>query len=407
MASTGRAVRTQEQVRRHNLSTILREVHVRGETSRAKLTEATGLNRSTVGVLTSELEAAGLVREETPVGTGATGRPSIVVCPAREVFVIAVDIGVDQLSAARVGLGGVVQAKRTSAQRRTNPSVSTVLKRLERLVAPLLADAPAGSTCVGVGAAVCGTVRTSDGLVRLSPNLGWVDVPLGRALSDRLGPQVPHVLGNDADLGALAELTRGAARGCEDLVYLSGEVGLGGGVVAGGRPLGGSGGYAGEVGHVVVNADGRRCRCGGRGCWETEVGEDALLADLGSDRLRGRGPAVAVIRAAAEGDQAARKVVDRVGWWLGLGIGNLVNIFNPEVIVLGGLLHELYPVAQDSIQEGVASVTLQAPGESVRVSAAELGSDSPLRGAAELAFEPLLDDPLKVMACPELDTALP
>ena len=389
-----RSGRTQDEVRRHNLSTILHEVHVRGATSRAQLTEVTGLNRSTIGVLASELSVAGLVCEDTPVARGGAGRPSIVVRPNPDVYVIAVDVGVDHLSAARVGLGGVVQAQAQVGQGRTNPTVSAVLKRLERLVAQIVADAPPGSHCVGLGASVCGTVRRADGLVRLAPNLGWVDVPLGRALSDRLGLGVPSVLGNDADLGALAELTRGVARGCENVVYLSGEVGLGGGVVADGRPLGGAGGYGGEVGHVVVNANGRLCPCGSRGCWETEVGEDALLAGLGPGSARGRTPALAVLQAAADGDPSARKVVDRVGWWLGLGIGNLVNIFNPEVVVLGGLLHDLYPVARERIEEGLASVTLQAPGEAVRLAVAGLGADSPLLGAAELAFAPLIADPL-------------
>jgi predicted NBD/HSP70 family sugar kinase len=394
VVTAARAGRTQEEVRRHNLSTILREVHERGARSRAQLTEATGLNRSTIGVLASELAAAGLVREVAPVAKGGAGRPSFVVRPAKDVYVVAVDVGVDVLSAARVGLDGAVRAQSRMLQRRSNPSVTTVVKRLGRLVDEVVADAPAGATCVGVGASVCGTVRISDGMVRLSPNLGWVDVPLGRALSDRLGLQVPYALGNDADLGALAEMTRGTARGCQDVVYLSGEVGLGGGIVTSGRPLGGSGGYAGEVGHVIVNAKGRRCRCGARGCWETEVGEDALLAHVESDRERGRGAAEAVIRAAAEGDRQARKVVDRVGWWLGVGIGNLVNIFNPEVVVLGGLLHDLYPIAQHRVQEGVAAVTLQAPGEVVRLSVSELASGAPLMGAAELAFEPLIADPL-------------
>ncbi len=367
---------------------------MRGATSRAQLTEVTGLNRSTIGVLTSELEAVGLVREDTPVARGGAGRPSIVVRPSQDIYVVAVDVGVDHLSAARVGLGGVVQAQVEVVQGRTNPPVSTVLKRLERLVAEVLADAAPGAHCVGLGASVCGTVRRSDGLVRLAPNLGWVDVPLGRALSDRLGLGVPSILGNDADLGALAELTRGAARGCENVVYLAGEVGIGGGVVVDGRPLGGAGGYGGEVGHVVVNAKGRLCRCGSRGCWETEVGEDALLAGLDPGRTRGRAPALAVIHAAAAGDRSACKVVDRVAWWLGLGIGNLVNIFNPEIVVLGGLLRDLYPAAQEKVHEGVASVTLQAPGEIVRLSVAALGSATPLIGAAELAFAPLIADPL-------------
>ncbi len=124
------------------------------------------------------------------------------------------------------------------------------------------------------------------------------------------------------------------------------------------------------------------------------MGEDALLAGAAPDLPRGRSAALAVIQAAADGDETARTVVDRVGWWLGLGIGNLVNIFNPEVVVLGGILHDVYPVAREKVHEGIASVTLQAPGEAVRVAVADLGSDAPLLGAAEAAFEALIADPL-------------
>ncbi len=200
-------------------------------TSRAQLTEATGLNRSTIGVLVSELVAAGLVLEDAPVASGGAGRPSIVVRPAADVYVVSVDVGVDHLSAARVGLGGVIQARREVVQGRTNPSVAIVLKRLERLVRQVLADAPESSRCVGLGASVCGTVRSSDGLVRLSPNLDWVDVPLGESLSGRLSLGVPWVIGNDADFGALAEMARGIARGCRER-RLS---------VRGSRPRGGRG----------------------------------------------------------------------------------------------------------------------------------------------------------------------
>ena len=128
---------------------------------------------------------------------------------------------------------------------------------------------------VGVGVAVPGMVRQPDGQVRFAPNLGWEDVPLGAELADALG--LPVAVGNDADLGILAEHVRGAAAGVDDVVYLSGHAGIGAGVFTAGRPLVGHGGYAGEVGHIVVNPGGRTCRCGSRGCWETESGEERLF----------------------------------------------------------------------------------------------------------------------------------
>src|SRR5829696_2243289 len=182
-----------EDVRRGNLSTLLRYVHVNGPTPRSHLTAVLGLNRSTIGDLTGDLVAAGLVREEAgradQAALGRTanagGRPSHVVLPESErVQVLAVDVGVTHLTVARVGLGGVVlsrtdrtwsRASRGSGSRRYTAVSSTVVRE----AVELLAQVPAGASIVGVGVAVPGMVRRADGLVQLAPNLGWRDVPLG------------------------------------------------------------------------------------------------------------------------------------------------------------------------------------------------------------------------------------
>jgi predicted NBD/HSP70 family sugar kinase len=245
---------------------------------------------------------------------------------------------------------------------------------------------------VGVGAGVSGVVRHVDGLVRFAPNLGWVDVPFGRLLVDRLGIDAPVVVGNDADLGALAEHARGRAEGARNLIYLSGEVGVGGGIVLDGRPMSGAGGYGGEVGHMVVNPKGSRCRCGARGCWETEVGEDALLTAAG----RPDATVEEVLARAADGDRTARTAVRHVGRWLGVGVANLVNLFNPEVVVFGGVLRQLFPATEELVRARLRSA-LTAPREQVRLVLPGLGADSILLGAAESAFAPLLDDPLHAL----------
>src|SRR6266700_4445778 len=244
---------TQDEVRRHNVSTLLRYVHVHGPTSRAELTSAMQLNRSTIGTLTADLAGAGLVREELPARTAGAGagRPSLVVVPRSEqVYVLAFDIGVDYLIAARVGLGGSILDRRELYRPRGDYAMDDVVAHLCRFTTEMSARAEAGSVCVGVGAAIAGVVRESDGLVRFAPNLGWVDEPLGRALAEGLGRQgirARVAVGNDADLGALAEHVRGAAAGATDAVYLTGEVGVGAGIIVGGEPLRGHGGYGGEL----------------------------------------------------------------------------------------------------------------------------------------------------------------
>jgi predicted NBD/HSP70 family sugar kinase len=389
-----RAGPSQDEIRRQNLGALLRYVHLHGATSRAELTTALGLNRSTIGALTADLAAAGLVTEGAPRETGRAGRPSLVVRPESDrVHAYALSIEVDRLRAARVGLGGAVLDRREMPRPpglAADQTVPLLAKAVQEMRTPVRSDA----IDVGVGVAVCGMVRRDDGLVRLSPHTGWVDEPVGAVVGAELGPDVPVSVGNVADLAALAEHARGVAAGCDNVIYLYGDVGVGAGIIAGGRRLTGHGGYGGEVGHMVVNRDGRRCGCGSRGCWETEIGEYALLAAAGHAQDRGREAMIAVFEAAGRGDARARSAVHTAGEWLGFGVANLVNIFNPEMVIFGGTIRDLYLAAAAQVRSCLNSIALPACREHVRLRTPGLGDDAALVGAAELAFERLLADPL-------------
>ncbi|HVM27008.1 MAG TPA: ROK family protein [Mycobacteriales bacterium] len=387
-----------DDVRRRNLSSLLQLLHVHGATSRADLTALTGLNRSTVKTLLEDLVLAHLVSESAPVGRGGAGRPSIQVAPAADrVYVVALDIGVEHLTALRIGLGGVVLDRRSLQQGSGDYTVRRTLTRAVRLVRTLLDGAPVQARCVGIGVGVCGVVSDDDGVVRFAPNLGWVDVPLGDMLADRLGTQMPIVLGNDGDLGARAEHLRGAGRGLTDMVYVAGEVGIGGGIIVEGRPMRGAGGYGGEIGHMVVDSRGPVCRCGRQGCWETLISDAAVLAATGAPEGSTQGD---VLAAYARGEAWPRAGLRRVGRALGTGTANLVNIFNPQLIVFGGAVRHVFTATEPVVREALAGV-LAAPAEQVRLVAAGLGDDSVAVGASELAFATLLSDPLGAL------TALP
>ncbi|MFG3696938.1 ROK family protein [Micromonospora sp. NPDC047620] len=389
-----RAGPTQDEIRRQNLGALLRYVHVHGATTRAELTSALGLNRSTIGALTADLAGAGLVSEGTPKETGRAGRPSLVVRPESErVHAYACSIEVDRLRAARVGLGGAVLDRRELARPRgltaaeAAPLLAGAVKEMQQTV-------PADAVCVGAGVAVCGMVRRDDGLVRLGPTTGWVDEPIGAALAAELGCEVPITVGNVADVAAFAEHARGTAAGCDNVIYLYGDVGVGAGIIAGGRRLTGHGGYGGEVGHMVVVPDGAPCECGSRGCWETQIGEHALLRAAGRTDARGRDALLAVFDAADRGDARAQTAVRQAGDWLGFGVANLVNIFNPEMVIFGGTMRDLYLAAAAQVRSRLNSIALPACLERVRLRTPKLGDDAALIGAAELAFERLLADPL-------------
>ncbi|MER7890389.1 ROK family protein [Micromonospora sp. NPDC094482] len=387
---------SQDDIRRQNLGALLRHVHVHGATTRAELTTALGLNRSTIGALTADLAGAGLVSEGTPKETGRAGRPSLVVRPeSARIYAYAYSIEVDRLRAARVGLGGAVLDRRELDRPRglvatdAAPLLAGAAKEMQQSV-------PAGSICVGTGVAVCGMVRRDDGLIRLAPTTGWVDEPIGAALGAELGIDAPITVGNVADVAAFAEYARGAAAGCDNVIYLYGDVGVGAGIIAGGRRLTGHGGYGGEVGHMKVVRGGEPCECGSRGCWETEIGEHGLLRNAGRSDARGRESLLALFDAADRGDARASAAVRQAGDWLGFGVANLVNIFNPEMVIFGGTMRDLYLAAAAQMRSRLNANALPACLEHVRLRTPKLGDDAALIGAAELAFERLLADPLDV-----------
>jgi predicted NBD/HSP70 family sugar kinase len=389
-----RAAPSQEEVRRHNLGTLLRYVHVHGATSRAELTSRLGLNRSTIGALTAELATAGLVTEQAPRETGRAGRPSLVVRPeSARVYAYAMSIEVDRLRAARVGLGGRILDRRETDRPR-GMQVLDAVQPLAGFIQDMRKDVPDDARGVGIGLAVAGMVRRADGMVRLAPTIGWVEEPVGAALGAELGEAGRLTVGNHADVSALVEHSRGAAAGCDNVIYLYGDVGVGGGIIAGGRRVTGHGGYGGEVGHMVVNPQGRPCSCGSRGCWETEIGEYALLRHAGREFETGREAVLDVVEAAMRGDRSAQHAVRVVGDWIGFGVGNLVNIFNPEAVIFGGTLRDIYLVAAAQIRSRLNAIALPACREHIRLRTPELGTDAALIGAAELAFEHLLEDPL-------------
>lgn len=379
-----------EELKRNNMARLLTKVHLSGPISRAALTQHLGLNRSTIGDLTAALAELGLVVEDGAVSTRRSGRPSHVVQPRRDVIVIGVNLGVDRNTVAAVALGGEILSRRERPHQRGEHDVRHVVESLSQMVGDVLQEHPE-KTCLGVGVAVPGAVGARDGIVKFAPNLGWVDVPFASLLSAKLGLRV--VCDNDANLGARAEHLRGVAVGYEDTAYLSGSVGLGGGFIVGGLPLVGAGGYAGEVGHLMVDPTGPACRCGNTGCWETKVGENQLL--VGAGRLPGGGPEAVeeVVASAQGGDARAAAALDDVADWLAVGLRAVVNVFNPEIVVFGDSLALIWNSRAERVEERLSQTPLVSPRDQVVIAASHFGKDAPLVGAAELAFEELLADP--------------
>jgi len=398
-----------ETVRRANLSAIVGELHLHGPLSRSELGTRTGLTRSAVRGLIGELVAGGLAAEERSAPLGIPGRPSPLVRPRSESAVaLAFEISVDSLAMAVVGFGGAVHHRSRVDRPRAHLSLEAIIGDLVDLAARQVASLRGSPALVGVGVAVAGIVRRGDGMVRLAPNLGWRDEPLAAVLAEALNLDVPVLVANEADMAGLAENRRGAAAGADSVLHVTGEVGVGGVFLVGGRPFSGSAGYAGEVGHMPVHPAGARCGCGSLGCWETEVGERAMLTRSGQPPDGGREAVSAVIAAARRGDAQAVAAIDEVGTWLGIGLAGLVNVYNPAMVVLGGLFQRIHPLVADRIARVLDERALRPSRDAVVIVPGLLGVDAPLLGAAELALEPLLVNPadrLSRVAKPALRTA--
>lgn len=378
-----------DEVRRHNRTVLLRRLHVGGPTTRAALAAELGLNRSTIKALVDGLAESGVVEERVPRQRSGAGRPSLLVLPQpHAAVVLAVDVRVDQVSIALVGLGGAILGRNSWNLRVHTREPEEVITHVVDSAIVLAADI--GVTMVAGGVSVPGVVRRSDGLVHEAPNLHWTAVPLGERLSTVF--DMPVMVGNDAELGALAEHLRGAARDASDAVYVSADVGVGGGVIAAGSALRGTAGYVGELGHMVVNPNGRRCYCGSTGCWETEVGEPALCRALGLREGAPRGAVVAELRAVAASPEVVHDRLAEFGEWLTVGLVNVVNVLGPELVVLGDLFTALPTTLIAEVAEKVRqrSLVSRAVG-GIRLEVSTLGGDVTLLGAAELAFEPVLD----------------
>jgi predicted NBD/HSP70 family sugar kinase len=369
-------------VRRRNLATILDLVHHGRAASRAELTALTGLNRSTVAALVAELAESGLLDEGEPVASGGVGRPSPGVRVNPGALTIAVNPEVDAVTAAAVGLGARVEARiRRPLDAVPDPEAAVAV------IAGLVRDLSLRDHRVaGVGLAIPGLVRATDGTVRWAPHLGWREVPFARMVEDAVG--LPVLADNDATLGAVAEHLFGAGRGVADLLYLNGGAsGIGGGVIVRGAPLTGRGGYAGEFGQ---NRPGAGDRLSERGTLEDEVSRARVLDLLGlADADE---PALAAAIAASDDPRVAAELRRQQGI-LAVALANAINVFNPELVVLGGYLATHLAWHPGALVDAVAAATIPAAMEGVSIVPAALGEDRLLIGAAELAFRSLLRDP--------------
>lgn len=355
-------------LRRHHLSMVLRHLVRHGPCSRTVLAQQTGLTKATVSALVADLLGRKLVQEQE-IRPGRTGRPSVDVgVSSGSVGALALQIEANRISACIMDLCGAICGRRDVEADFHRAGPQHVLGQARTVIAAALADAAkAGLHCAGATIAVPGLVDPITGALFVAPNLHWLDVDLtDPALALGLPAAIPVTIDNEANLGALAELRYRSGDPLASFVYLSGGVGVGGGIVVDGHLLRGAHGFAGEIGHIVVEPGGRQCACGNRGCLETVVGV-------------GRRATV---------QQRAQAIAG--------ALHSVVQLMDPDAIILGGSFIRTGSALARRLAEQLQKQTIGGRWHPCEVRVSTLGSDAALIGAATAALDQVIADPTAV-----------
>ncbi len=374
-----------ESLRERNRRQLVDTLRRRGSASRADLARLTGLSRSTVSTLVAELQTAGLVVEREPdARTTQQGRPPIQLTLDRSAgLVLGIDFGHEHVHVAIADLSRTILAERVQILD-VDGSAIRALEVAVELADEVVQEADVdGDRILGAGVGLSGPIDFDEGTVHAGKILpSWAGMRPVDELAARLGVRV-H-LDNDANLGALAEVTLGAGIGAQEAIYLMVSGGVGAGLIIGGELYRGAGGTAGELGHVLVDEAGPICRCGNRGCLEMMAGGRAIIELL----RRSHGDAITldeVMELSADGDSGARRAIADAGRILGRSVAAIVNAFNPELVIVGGRVSAAGDVLLDPLREAVHRYAIPSAAQDVRITNGVLGDRAEVLGALELA----------------------
>jgi predicted NBD/HSP70 family sugar kinase len=388
---------------------VLRHLVEHGPLSRPDLGSGAGFARATTSAIVNDLMRSGLVAEiaaPRPAGTrGARGRPvTLLDLDDTRYAVTGLEIGADRVLAAVYSLRGreLLRIERPADVEAVNPRA--LLRRAATVLHEALDVVSEDSRrLLGVGVSVAGLVDASSGTIKYAPSLGWRDVALQAGVTEALGDRAPVLIDNNANFAALAERRQRLRDGVDagSLVYLTGTYGISAGIVTAGRLWRGERSLAGEVGHLILEADGRKCVCGRRGCFETRAGLSAIVADaLGGAAGRGRSrrdPATLtaglneIVSLAQAGDAGVVEALAEAGRWIGRGAALVCSILDPRVVVLGGDYARLAPWLLAPAREAFQDSLLMPETETQQLEVSVLGPWAPAEGAALAVLLSIVD----------------
>ena len=413
-SGSGDAPARQDSLRARNLALVLRQIaDAPTPVSRAEVAAATGLTKATVSALVDTLVGSRLVGELEPRLTRPTGRPATgLVLDGEQTAGLGLEINVDYIAAAVVDLAGGVRHRevvqddqRGRVPERTCAAVAAMAARAIEVAQDQ------GLFVAGVGVAVPGLVDRPGGVLRFAPNLGWRDIAVRTLLSQTAGlRELPIMVDNEANFAALGEL-RSDRSAMTDFLHVSGEIGVGAGIILGRELFHGTRGWSGEIGHMTVDLDGPKCRCGARGCLEQLAGQEAILRAAGlpvtaATSMGGQATVGRIVESAERGSAHTDAALRQAGRALGVAVAGSINLLDIPGVVLGGIYAPLARWIAPEVQREVNRRVLSAAWSPVSVRVSTAGTDAAVLGAAGGVTTAILRDPAEWMRRRDLRLAV-
>jgi len=367
-------------VKKLNSYIVLQCIRKYAPLSRAQISEQTGLNKATVSNLVTELIEHNLVIEIGPGESSGGRKPVLLLFNDKAGYAIGIDLGVNYIRSILVDLSGniVKEYYQKLANQKRELAFDTLVQSIDTLIRQA-SDSNYG--IVGIGVGVPGIVD-QNGTILFAPNMNWREVPLKQMLEERF--DYPIIIDNEANAGAQGEQKYGAGKGIRNQIYLSVGYGIGSGIILDKELYKGTSGFSGELGHLSIDFNGKKCTCGNLGCWELYASEKTLLEDAAEYGFEHRDE---LIQAAENGDERVLQLFEKIGYYLGIGIANIINTLNPDSVMIGNRMSRAAQWIMPSIENTVQKRALSFQTEQLQFLFAELQEQSAVRGAAYYAID--------------------
>ncbi len=377
----------QQVVKKNNKALVLQLIIENEPISRADIAQISGLHKATVSSLVNELLEEVLIYESGPGESSGGRRPVNLHFNNTAGYAIGIDIGVNQVLCVLTDLSGNIHIELNEKVNRT--PFPAIMSKIQTMIQALMDKMPVSRYgVVGIGVGVPGIVNKS-GTILLAPNLGWTNIGLKQELESMYN--IPVLIENEANAGAFGEQQFGAGQNYQDIIYISAGIGIGVGIILNKELYQGKNGFSGEIGHMIIELNGKPCSCGSRGCWEAYASENALLDSANTDSLE------ALIEKAQESDETAIGHFVDIGHYLGFGINNIINTFNPDQVIIGNRLSMAKEWIEKPILSTIESHTLSYHQSETQFNFSELGKYSTALGVSAFVVENFIKGEAKIV----------